>query len=127
MYFSHAFVLAALSFLATVVASQGVTIPLAKCSGVFRADGTVNRTAVQASIKNSVAKIQRGFAAFERNTGAPHALAGSLKTVQKRQTGSESLTSDAQKLWYGTISVGTPAKTFTGEPLTKAFICLTQN
>jgi cathepsin D len=121
MYFPSAFVIAVLPFLVAAVPSpapRGVTIPLAKRSAIFSADGTVDRTAVQASIKNSVAKIQRGFAAFERNTGVTHSLAGSLKGLQNRQAGDVPLTDEAATLWYGTISVGTPERKFTGEPPT---------
>ena len=35
--------------------------------------------------------------------------------IQSRATGANALTDDNSQLWYGTISVGTPAKTFTGK------------
>lgn len=58
-------------------------------------------------------KIQRGFEAFEKNTGAPHRLAaGAQKGLTKRA--SEPLTDFEEDLWFGSIQVGTPAKTFTG-------------
>ena len=107
---------------------------VAKRSSIRRADGTFDRAALTASIKSSVAyaaarlssrrhltrslfsnsKIGRGFDAFERNTGAAHPLAKSLNNKKRASTGSDALTDDAQELWYGEISVGTPAKTFTG-------------
>ena len=42
-----------------------------------------------------------------------HPLSGSIK-LSKRGSGSDSLTDDNSQLWYGTISVGTPAVSFTG-------------
>ncbi|KAI0032960.1 acid protease [Vararia minispora EC-137] len=118
MHFSPAFILSSLPFLVAAMPTPqtqtGITIPLAKRSSAFRADGTVDRTALRASIKSSVTKIQRGFATYERNTGAAHPLAKAVKPIQKRATqGGITLTDDAQELWYGTISVGTPAKKFT--------------
>ncbi|TFY81195.1 hypothetical protein EWM64_g2816 [Hericium alpestre] len=52
-------------------------------------------------------KIQRGFETYEKNTGAAHPLAASLKH-KKRATGADALTDDEAQLWYGSISVGTP-------------------
>ena len=37
-----------------------------------------------------------------------------IKAGKKRDTGADSLTDDSEELWYGTISVGTPASDFTG-------------
>ena len=54
------------------------------------------------------------MAAYERNTGKPHSLLGGIIALSKRDVGSDSLTDDNAQLWYGTISVGTPPKTFTG-------------
>ena len=59
-------------------------------------------------------KIQKGFETYERNTGSPHPLAAGLSKKAKRATGKDALTDDDAELWYGTISVGTPAKTYTG-------------
>ena len=60
-------------------------------------------------------KIQKGFETYKRNTGSPHPLAAGLSKKAKRATGSDALTDDDAELWYGSISVGTPAVTFTGE------------
>ncbi|KAI0060071.1 acid protease [Artomyces pyxidatus] len=115
MYFSAAFVLAALPFLASAVPIQaprsGLAIPIAKRR-------TSNPLAHAKKVAHSVAlcsKIQKGFKAYERNTGKAHSLAGSIKSevLAKRDTGSDPLTDDEAQLWYGAISVGTPAKTFT--------------
>jgi cathepsin D len=54
------------------------------------------------------------MAAFQRNTGKPHPLAGGIKTSSKRATGSVTLTDDNSDLWYGSIEIGTPAVPFTG-------------
>ncbi|KAI0042304.1 acid protease [Auriscalpium vulgare] len=118
MYFSAAFVLAALPFLATAVpvaetpsARSGVAIPIAKRSSLHYADGAVNLKVLQKRLRSSVAKVQRGFEIYQRNTGEVHPLAGDLK---KRASGSDPLIDgDDDELWYGTISVGTPAKQFT--------------
>ncbi|KAA1475522.1 acid protease [Dentipellis sp. KUC8613] len=118
MYFSAAFVLAALPFLAA--ASPLVetapraerAVPITKRALYRRADGTVNATLIQSNINRSVAKIRRGFEIYERNTGSVHPLASGLRHA-KRATGSDPLTDDEAQLWYGTISVGTPAKKYT--------------
>ena len=54
--------------------------------------------------------------AYERNTGKPHPLSGGIKTSStgKRGSGSVLLTDYCDALWYGTISIGTPAEDFTG-------------
>ena len=107
----------------------GVAIPITKRSGLVNADKTVNIDALKshvASIKVYVActvtvyslkhlcfsKIHHGFANFEKNTGTMHPSA--IKGVGKRRVG-DTLTDNNNELWYGTISVGTPAKSFTGE------------
>ena len=57
------------------------------------------------------------MAAYERNTGRPHPLLGGIKASSKRDTGSVPLINDNAELWYGTLSIGTPAKDFTGVTL----------
>ncbi|THH14979.1 hypothetical protein EW146_g5430 [Bondarzewia mesenterica] len=118
MHFTSAFILAALPFLAaasptTQTSRAGMAVPIAKRSSFLAADGSVNATMLKDQIKGSVAKIQRGFEVFEKNTGKAHPSASGLRKSFKRDTGSDSLTDDSAKLWYGSISVGTPAKTFT--------------
>jgi hypothetical protein len=58
-------------------------------------------------------KFQDGFATYERNTGNPHPLSGSIP-LSRRASASEPLTSQNLNLWYGSISVGTPPKSFSG-------------
>jgi hypothetical protein len=58
--------------------------------------------------------MQRGFEAFERNTGSAHPSASQMKRSIKRGN-SDPLTDDDAQLWYGSITVGTPPVTFTGK------------
>jgi cathepsin D len=58
-------------------------------------------------------KIQEGIATYKRNTGVPHPLSGSIQ-LSRRDSGGDPLTDDNAKLWFGTISVGTPPVSFTG-------------
>ena len=59
-------------------------------------------------------KLQEGFAAYERNTGEPHPLCGSLSLSRRGSTGADALTDNDFVSWYGDISVGTPLKSFSG-------------
>jgi len=118
MYFSTAFVLAALPFLTVAVPvtqtpRPGTIIPLAKRGSLRAADGSIDTDILQAHTARTLAKIQRGFDAFEKNTGKPHSLASLLLSNIKRSTGSVELTNQDNSLWYGSLDIGTPAKTFT--------------
>jgi cathepsin D len=53
--------------------------------------------------------------AYRRNTGTKHPLIGGIRTSSKR-AGSVPLIDDNFS-WYGTISIGTPPKNFTGKTL----------
>ncbi|KAI0050652.1 acid protease [Auriscalpium vulgare] len=117
MYFSAAFIFAALPFLATAVpmaeapSRSGVAIPIAKRTTLHLADGSVNAEVLKRKMRSSVAKINRGFEIYARNTGKVHPSARNLK---KRATlGPDPLTDVDDQFWYGTISVGTPAKQYT--------------
>lgn len=60
-------------------------------------------------------KVQRGLANYERNVGTAHHLSNISENLAKRATtGANALTDDNGELWQGTISVGTPAVTYTG-------------
>ncbi|VDB83061.1 unnamed protein product [Peniophora sp. CBMAI 1063] len=114
MYFSPAVVLAALPFLAAAAPAPetGVSIPIQRRT---RSNASTREAAV-ANIRSSVAKVQRGLETYQRNTGEAHHLAKVFKPAsesRKRATGSDALTDDEQELWYGKISVGTPAVTYT--------------
>ncbi|KAH9059069.1 acid protease [Lactarius vividus] len=117
MYFSPAFVIAALPFLVAAAPFEepsrgGISIPIAKRSGFRDANGVVDVTKLQVALQRTVAKIQRGFEAFERNTGVAHPSAPLLKRSTKQGKG-DPLTDDSDELWYGSITVGTPAVTYT--------------
>ncbi|KAH9030179.1 acid protease [Lactarius hengduanensis] len=117
MYFSPILVLAALPFLVAAApfeerSRNGISIPIAKRSGFRNTNGAVDIARLRAGRQSTVAKIQRGFEAFERNTGAAHPSASQLKRSTKRGNG-DPLTNDRAQLWYGSITVGTPAVTYT--------------
>jgi cathepsin D len=137
MYFSLALILASLPFLTTAVpladplASRGIAVPIAKRGNP--SNGVADTSELLTNIRRSVAyalpsfadrsgyppiinrKIQTGFTAFEINTGVAHLLSRSIK-LSRRGSGGDPLTDDEAQalLWYGTISVGTPAVSFTG-------------
>ncbi|KZS90516.1 acid protease [Sistotremastrum niveocremeum HHB9708] len=90
---------------------SGKVIPLVKKSN-FAVNGVVNATALQGHVAYLEGKYTNTLAAFEKNTGSAHPAAVAAPT-KKRQTGSDSLTDDNSQLWYGKISVGTPATTYT--------------
>lgn len=116
MYFSLATVLAVLPIFAAaspVAQVPRAKIGLTKRSNTTNADGTVNAANLRAQLASSTAKIQRGFANYEKNTGQKHPLAAKSNN-SKRATGKDALTDDSAQLWYGKISVGSPAKDYTG-------------
>ncbi|EJD01643.1 acid protease [Fomitiporia mediterranea MF3/22] len=89
-------------------------IPLTRRS--FTKDGVADVNALNTHLNNVRAKIARGFASFQSNTGSAHPNddGGLAKRLQKRKTGKDPLTDDFDgELWQGSISVGTPANTFT--------------
>ncbi|KAH9041264.1 acid protease [Lactarius pseudohatsudake] len=117
MYFSPTLVFAALPFLVAAApfeerSRNGISIPIAKRSGFRNTNGAVDIAKLQAGKRRTVAKIWRGFKAFERNTGAAHPSAPRLKRSTKRGNGNP-LTDDSEQLWYGSITVGTPAVNYT--------------
>ena len=57
------------------------------------------------------------MAAYERSTSRPHPLVGGIITSSKRDTGSDPLTDYDTGMWFGTISIGSPPKDFTGATL----------
>ncbi|KAF8480125.1 acid protease [Russula ochroleuca] len=116
MHFSLAFILVSLPFLTAAVpladspASRGIVVPITKRGSPL--NGVADPSALLSSARRSVAKIQSGFTAYERNTGVAHPLSRSIK-LSGRGSGGDPLTDFKAKLWYGTISVGTPAVSFT--------------
>ncbi|KAG1854807.1 aspartic peptidase domain-containing protein [Suillus subalutaceus] len=85
---------------------QPLSIPLMKKSTLKIADGYVDLASIRAHISSKEARLQRGAAAFERNTG----VASLTKRVGTLR--SDPLIDDANNSWYGTIQVGTPPQTF---------------
>jgi len=114
MYISRSFVLAILPFFTVAVplappSSGGIAIPISKRANL----PTANPSRYASRVQTSISKIVRGIDAYERNTGRRHTLAGGIKTSNKRATSSLKLNNYNDDLWYGTISIGTPAKAFT--------------
>ncbi|KAF8485660.1 aspartic peptidase domain-containing protein, partial [Russula emetica] len=114
MYFSHSLILVILPFFAAAIplaqppTCGGTAISIAKHGRHLCADPTLYASWVQTSI----AKIARGMAAYQRNTGKQHPLAGGIKTSSK-QVGRDPLIDNNNFLWSGNISIGTPPKSFT--------------
>ncbi|KAI0299940.1 acid protease [Russula brevipes] len=117
MYFSLSLVLAALPFLTVAIpwsgppASRGIAVPVARRGTSLKEVADASNLATRA--RNAVAKIKRRMTAYENNTGKKHPLAGGIKRLDTRDTGSELLTDDNALLWYGPISIGTPGVSFT--------------
>ncbi|KAI0292907.1 acid protease [Russula brevipes] len=117
MFLSTTFILASLPLLAAAVPQagspvpRGISIPVIKRSSLR--SGVVDTTKWQRRTRRSVAKLENGFAAYEKNTGVIHPLAGSIHNPHKRDTGSDPLTDDQNSLWFGNITIGTPSVSFT--------------
>ncbi|TFK51901.1 acid protease [Heliocybe sulcata] len=97
---------------------SGTRIPLGKRSKITNDDGTANIAEVRRQIEYSAAKMRNGFSAYERNMKMKHPLDTSSDLAEdlnplKRSIGSAALVDDGHTLWYGQISVGTPAQTYT--------------
>ncbi|KAK7048160.1 acid protease [Favolaschia claudopus] len=109
-------------------------IPLSKRNDILAAmkrDGVLGHIdRLKLQMAKTQSKIQAGISAIEKNTGRVHpAVTGSKgsfnaatnnpapeklsPTTSKRATAAEPLTDADEDLWFGTITVGTPAQTFT--------------
>ncbi|KAG9310429.1 aspartic peptidase domain-containing protein [Chiua virens] len=115
------FTLAFTTFIATLVLfgaavpppaekRNGMAIPIAKRSSLLKADKSVNFDALNSHIASTKSKVLRGFDAFEKNTGT--ARLSAPREFENRGAGTPLINSN-DELWYGNISVGTPAKSFT--------------
>jgi len=124
---------------ATSTSRSGVAIPVTKRTQVRDANGVVDVARLQRGIRHTIAfvfsiifiqrttsnnryvsrKFYRGFQAHQQNTGTSHPSAPQVKRadLEKRASsiGSEPIIDYESAYWYSSISVGTPAKTFTGE------------
>ena len=93
---------------------DGVRIPLAPRKRFVKQNGVANIPLLQKHLARTIDKVSRGFDAFESNTGAKHPLDTGSR-LSKRATGADPLTDDDDgELWQGAVSVGSPAKGFTG-------------
>ncbi|KAG6373237.1 Asp-domain-containing protein [Boletus reticuloceps] len=88
----------------------GMAIPITKRSSLVNADKSVDFDALKSHVAAGKAKIRQGFTTYEKNTGMKHP--SDVGGVERRGAG-EPLTDDQSQLWYGSISVGTPAQSFT--------------
>ena len=108
-------------------------VPLEKRSGLVNRNGVVNkevltrqlvrtekyitsldfRRFISVLMPDPCSKIQRGFKAFRQNTGLSHPL--DKKKADRRAVGNDPLTDVDEVLWFGRVSVGTPATVFTGK------------
>ncbi|KAI0316984.1 acid protease [Amylostereum chailletii] len=100
-----------LSLASATPLKQGTKVALNKRLRLTDENGVVNTTLLRSHITAVASKFERGFHAFETNTGTKHP--SDTSRMFKRATGSVPLTDDSGELWQGSISVGTPAKTFT--------------
>ncbi|KAH7904283.1 aspartic peptidase domain-containing protein [Hygrophoropsis aurantiaca] len=121
MRFALATVIAALPFLVAGTPGKGtkagLSIPISKRSSLPNPDGTANLEALRAHAEDIKAKYLNGFDRYKQNTGSRHPSAP-RRRARKRDTGSESLNyfnseQLGTEMWYGEISVGTPAQTYT--------------
>ncbi|KAI0271069.1 aspartic peptidase domain-containing protein [Russula aff. rugulosa BPL654] len=120
MYFSSAFVLAALPFLVGAVPTQKsarsiLSIPLSKRSTPPNADGVVDVQDLEACIHHTIAKLRKDLRPTKKNTGETHSLASKVGHSNKRGTAVAAvpLYSYSNTMWYGTINVGTPSTQYT--------------
>ncbi|KAG8805054.1 hypothetical protein FRC17_005752 [Serendipita sp. 399] len=115
MYFSLATLFAIaplLSIASPVPQALRTTIPLSKRNTLYREDGSLNLDVLRGQLARTTAKVMRGFQTYSRNTGQRHPLQPEVvnnDSTSKRAVGKDSLTDDSEQLWYGVISVGTPA------------------
>ncbi|KII95874.1 hypothetical protein PLICRDRAFT_170473 [Plicaturopsis crispa FD-325 SS-3] len=105
-------VLLAIAPLTSLATPAGLTnIPLTKRSALRDENGVVDGRRLQNHVRYVESKLQNGFEAFEKNTGAPHP--SHTNRLSKRAAPRPiSLTDEDQNLWEGSISVGTPPQTF---------------
>ncbi|TFY66293.1 hypothetical protein EVG20_g4795 [Dentipellis fragilis] len=79
---------------------EGTRIPLQKRASFLQADGAVDLASLVRHVGFITTKLNRGFAAFEKNTGAPHPLSLLVSTDENNT------------VWAGTLAIGTPAKEY---------------
>ncbi|KAF8473672.1 aspartic peptidase domain-containing protein [Russula ochroleuca] len=113
MYSSIVIALAALPFLVGAVPLENsrrnvLSIPLSK-----RGPSQLDLRRLHAGTHHTMAKLRRGFEAFEQNTGKRHPLSPKHgRSDDHKAPGNVSLTDFHENMWYGTIQVGTPGKAY---------------
>ncbi|KAI0820705.1 acid protease [Trametes gibbosa] len=115
MQLSIAFVFSSLLILAAaspVERLDAIRIPLTKRAGFSTGQGTVDPHALRAHVAQRLANYQRGFAAYEQNTGNSHPLASSTLAKRFAMPGNENLAPVDNSMWCGTIRVGNPTQSF---------------
>ncbi|KAH9000987.1 acid protease [Lactarius deliciosus] len=113
MYLSTTLIIVALSFFVEAAPRSprfGFAIPISKRTQLHDVNGFVDIAKLQRGVRHSITKFHHGFQAYQQNTGTRHPSAPLVKRSEKRSTGHETI---VEPYWYGSISVGTPAKTFT--------------
>jgi cathepsin D len=65
---------------------------------------------------HSFRKYGNGFEAYQKNTGKTHSLASKVarSSNKRRSSVTDSLSPNQEQFWYGNISVGTPATSYSG-------------
>ncbi|KAJ7198488.1 acid protease [Mycena pura] len=120
-----------LFYLAACVAALP-KIPLSKRNDILassKRDGVLkNIAAIKMQMAKTKSKIQAGLAAIEKNTAVVHpavnGFQGTFTATQKnpapekltstsKRAAAEPMTDFEEDLWFGTVTVGTPAQTFT--------------
>lgn len=88
--------------------TRGLRLPLE------RKNNQINVESLQTHLAQVSAKYRQGFAAYEANEGHAHPLSmpSSSKLIE-RGSGVVPLMAQSVELWYASIDVGSPAKTFT--------------
>ncbi|KAI9438022.1 acid protease [Lactarius indigo] len=113
MYLSTTLIIITLSFLVEAAPqspSSGFAIPISKRMKVHDVNGFVDIVKLQRGVRHSITKYHHGFQAYQQNTGTHHPSAPKVKRSEDYSTGNETI---VEPYWYGSISVGTPATTFT--------------
>ncbi|EJD40415.1 acid protease [Auricularia subglabra TFB-10046 SS5] len=98
---------------AAAVEAAGHSITLER-RGVLHKNGVANLRGINIHLARVHAKLQRGFAAYNRNTGLLHPFFHKPGKFGKRalQTVGVPLTDDDEILWHGVVTVGNPGIKF---------------
>ncbi|KAL0581946.1 hypothetical protein V5O48_000003 [Marasmius crinis-equi] len=88
-------------------------IPLRKRLRLLGENGVVNEDLLRRELTRATNKLQRGFKAFEQNTGSAHPSSSKKIDVRALPAGNPLTDLLDESLWAGPIDVGTPPKTFT--------------